>query len=178
MARPVELMPLVCVKCSMPVPASPGQAAWVCANCQQGMYLDEILGLQAVQVNYQAGIAANQIGRPFWVAKGRVQLQRQTYGGSKADEAQAFWNQERTFFVPAYSLPLENLLEMGVKLLLRSPKLDVGAPARFMDVTLARMDVQAVAEFIVMAVEAERNDKLKTLELSLPISDPDLWILA
>jgi hypothetical protein len=38
-------------------------------------------------------------------------------------------------------------------------------------------DVSAAAEFIVMAIEAGRKDKLKELDFSLKLSTPVLWIL-
>lgn len=177
MARPVELTPLVCAKCGFRLPARPGETAWACPNCRQGMTLSLRFGLLPVDIYYQAGIAANQTGKPFWVADGQVQVQRQTYSGNQEREAEAFWSQPRRFFVPAYSLPLEELLALGVQMLRRPPPLQKGAPVSFIPATLALEDVRAVAEFIVMAIEAERKDKLKEVHLQVTLSDPDLWIL-
>jgi hypothetical protein len=141
------------------------------------MYLDEQSGLMSMPVFYQAGIPANQIGKPFWVAEGQVRLDRTTYSGNSDKEAERFWNQPRRFFVPAYFLPLENLLEIGANLVRRPPKLESGPVARFIPPVLSRFDVPAVAEFIVMAVEADRKDKLKEVRLSLQLAEPALWIL-
>ena len=141
------------------------------------MVLDEKVGLEKLWLQYQAGILSNQIGRPFWVAEGRVQVDRQTYSGSKESESQSFWSKPRPFFVPAYTLPLENLLEIGARLLLKPPALQSSPPARFEPVTLPRRDVRAVAEFIVMAVEADRQDKLKEVHLIVELAEPVLWVL-
>lgn len=178
MAQPVELVPLVCLRCATRIPARPTETAWVCSNCQQGMCLDEHAGLIPVPVFYQTGILSNQIGRPFWVAEGQVQVHRNTYSGNNDREAERFWSKPRFFFVPAYFLPLENLLEIGVKMLRRPPALQSGPAVRFGSPVLARSDVTAVAEFIVLAVEAERKDKLKEVNLSLQLAEPVLWILS
>ena len=37
--KPVELVPLLCVRCQAPVPARPGEVAWVCEQCGQGLVL-------------------------------------------------------------------------------------------------------------------------------------------
>ena len=42
---------------------------------------------------------------------------------------------------------------------------------------LYRDDVLAAAEFIVIAIEAERKDKIKSIDFELKLSKPVLWIL-
>ena len=177
MAKPVELVPLVCLQCATPLPADPSETAWVCSNCQHGMVLDEETGLASMQVLYQTGITAGRPGKPFWVAEGRVQVARKTYSGNNEKDALLFWGQPRLFCVPAYSLPLENLLEIGARLVRQPPVLQEGPPVRFEPPVLLRSDVPAVAEFIVVAVEADRKDKLKEVNLTLQLAEPALWIL-
>lgn len=177
MGAPIELIPLVCIKCQMPLPAEPDEIAWVCAQCKQGMLLDENKGLLPLQVQYAAGIAPDAIGRPFWVVDGQVSLQRELYDGNKNAEAQAMWAQPRRFTIPAYNVSLETLLQYGPQLLLKPPALQPGPAARFQPVTLSPDDIQAVAEFIVVAIEAGRSDMLKEIVVSIKISEPVLWIL-
>jgi hypothetical protein len=177
--KPVELIPLVCLRCSTPVPAETDEIAWVCAQCGQGLCLDEQQGLVPLEVNYAAGIPPNATGKPFWVAEGTVTLQRQSFGssGKQAGEAQAFWSQPRCFFIPAFNSSLEDLLAQGTRLLLQPPDLQSGQAARFEPVTLHPLDVNAAAEFLVMAIEAGRPDKLKEIDFNLQLSPPVLWIL-
>jgi hypothetical protein len=116
------------------------------------------------------------------VAEGQASVGRETYSGNQAREAQAFWGKPRRFFIPAFTCSLETLLSLGTDLLLNPPTLqlrsgEVGAPARFEPVTLHAEDVDAAAEFIIVAIEAGRRDKLKRLDLSLKLSTPCLWIL-
>ena len=113
MVQPVELIPLVCLKCDTPLPAQPDEVAWVCTRCGQGLLLDETAerGLSLLEVQYAAGIDPAGKGKPFWVVEGRVDLQRSTYESvsNKAGEAQQLWSQPRRFFIPASDLPLQTL---------------------------------------------------------------------
>jgi len=178
MDRPVELIPLVCFKCDTPVSAEPDEVAWVCGRCGQGLLLDESKGLAPLQVQYSAALPPNTRGKPFWVAEGSVGVQRQTYSGDKSNEALQFWSQPKRFFVPAYTCQLDTLVDLGPRLLLNPPALQPGPATAFEPVTLAPGDIQAMAEFIVMAIEAGRSDMLKQVGVTVKLSTPALWVLA
>lgn len=179
MDKPVELIPLVCQRCSTPVPAEPDEVAWVCSQCGAGWSLEEERGLAPLQVEYSAGLPPNGLGKPFWMVQGQVSLQRQSFSSAsqQASEAQVFWSQPKQFLIPAYTCSLEDLLDLGTRLLLQPPRLQQGDPRRFEPVTLAVEDLRPTAEFIVMAIEANRKDKLKQVEFSLSLSSPVLWVL-
>ena len=179
MDQPVELVPLVCIKCSTPIPAEPEEVAWVCAQCGQGMVLDEANGLLPLDVNFSSQLAPESTGRPFWVAQGEVTLHRESYQGGRREktEAERMWGQPRLFLVPAYACNLETLLSEGVDKLNSPPELRPGPAARFAPVTLWKEDVTAASEFIVTAIEAGRKDKVKSLDFTLNLSVPELWIL-
>jgi hypothetical protein len=177
--KPIELAPLVCLKCSTPIPAASDEMAWVCATCGQGMALDSQKGLTPLQVNYAENLPPNGRGKPYWVSSGQVSLERDVYrsSGKSAQEAVAFWSSPRLFLIPAYSLSLEELLGQTIRFLLQPPALKAGAAAQFEPVTLSMEDIQPVAEFVVMAIEAGRKDMLKSLRFTLKLSLPSLWIL-
>ena len=179
MDRPIELVPLVCIQCSTAIPAGMGEVAWVCAQCGQGMVLDEAHGLEPLDIHYSADIPQNSTGKPYWVAEGQVTMERKTYdyAGEHEETAKQFWGQSRRFFVPAFQAPLESLLEVAKAMLLNPPRLSSGSAAPFEAVTLYRDDVLAAAEFIVIAIEAERKDKIKSIDFELKLSKPALWIL-
>jgi len=103
MQAPVELVPLRCLRCDTPVPAEPDEVAWLCAQCGQGLLLDEAKGLAALEIQTAAGIPPGALGRPFWVASGQVRLQRETHEGfigRRTGQAERFWAEPRRFFVP------------------------------------------------------------------------------
>ena len=179
MDRPIELVPLVCIQCSTAIPAGMGEVAWVCAQCGQGMVLDEAHGLEPLNIHYSADIPQNSTGKPYWVADGQVTMERTTYdhAGEHEEAAKQFWGQSRRFFVPAFQAHLESLLEVAKAMLLNPPRLNPGSVTPFEAVTLYRDDVLAAAEFIVIAIEAGRKDKIKSIDFELKLSKPVLWIL-
>lgn len=140
--------------------------------------LDLSSGMAFLEVNYAAGIAPNTLGKPYWVSDGSVTFtRRQTYSGNEDREAHNFWGQPRRFFVPAFNSTLEGLLDLGSRLLIQPPTLQPGPVVRFEPATLALEDVKPLAEFIVMAIEAGRKDKLREIQFSLEMHNPVLWIL-
>jgi hypothetical protein len=162
----------------MPVPAEEEEAAWVCTQCGQGIYLDGARGPVSQEIHYASGVAPNTPGKPFWVAEGRVVMQRAAFqGGSKPSaEASQFWSQARRFFVPAFQGPLDEQLRLGMQWVRQPPGLTEGPPVPFLPVRLYKEDVLPAVEFIVMAIEAERADKVKQVQFSLELSEPVLWI--
>ncbi len=177
MEIPVELVPLNCIRCGTPLPAEIDEVAWACEQCEQGQQLGD-QGLLPLEIRYSQGIAANRIGKPFWICEGRVTLQRDTYGRAKSEtEAQQFWSQPHKFIIPAFPYPPDKFANDGVQWLENPPEMRPGPWVRFEPVTVAVEDVPAWAEFLVVALEAERKDKVKKIAFDLKLDEPQLWIL-
>jgi hypothetical protein len=175
---PVTLIPLLCVRCQSPIAANPGEVAWVCGQCRQGLILDEVRGLQPLEIHYHTAIAPNALGNPYWVVNGAVSLNRQVYGGGdQTGEAERFWAGQRQFIIPAYSCSAQQLASTGTRLLLQPPALQAGTPTAFIPVTLAASDLAAAAQFLIMTIEAGRKDRLKSVNISINLGMPALWIL-
>jgi len=171
----------VCFKCDTPLPAGSDEVAWVCARCGQALLLDETeaRGLVPLEVQYAAGIDPVKKGKPFWVADGRVLLQRATFStfSDKAGDARLLWSQPRRFFIPAFEVPLQTLAELGPHLLLNPPTMTPGPAVPIEPVTLSPADLPALAEFIVLAIEANRSDMLKQVQIQVSLFEPALWVL-
>ncbi len=174
---PVELIPLLCLKCQSPVDARVDEVAWACQVCGQGLLLGEDGGLRALEIFFSAALPQGVQGKPFWVAQGSAVLQRQTYSGNRSQEMQDFWKATRTFFIPAYELLLQEVVAAGTQLLRQPPALQPGGPAAFLPVVVPPGDVRPLAEFILLGIEAERKDALRTLTFELSLSEAQLWIL-
>lgn len=179
MDQTIYLAPLICSRCTTPIPAEPYEAAWVCTQCGLGMALHSIKGLQVIPVQYLKGMPPGNRGKPYWVADGQVTLQRVAYKSKSntSAEAQEFWKSPRRFFIPASRVDTDTLLQIGARLLVNPPALDDGPAVPFEAVTLAVDDLQSVAEFIIIAIEAGRKDALKTVQFDLTLAAPTLWIL-
>jgi hypothetical protein len=179
MSQMPVLLPLQCIKCQTPLSAESDEVAWLCPSCGQAVQLDEKqpAGLGPLEMYFAAGIQSGQKGRPFWVAQGLVTVQRQTYSGNESGQAQEFWKTPRTFFVPAYTCTLEQLISQGMQLLKQPVSMMQGQPVAFLPVTLSIDDVRPMAEFIIMGIEAERRDMVKSVALQLNLAKPVLWVL-
>lgn len=173
-----RLTPLACLKCAAPVTAGVHEVAWVCGTCGQGHLLDEEKGLLTLDVFFNQNIPPGKTGRPFWVALGQVRLEdRITYKGNEGRAAQEFWSAPRLFYVPAWECSLDEVLQMGSYLLRTPERMQPGSPAPFLPVTTPPGDLQALAEFMIVSLEAERRDALKTILFKVSLEPPQLWIL-
>lgn len=173
-----ELIPLKCPRCETPVPAAPDEIAWVCQRCGQGLMLDES-GVSLQAIHFAAGIQPGKKGNPFWVAGGNLRLSRETYASfsKKDNEAAEFWAVPRRFFVPAFACDLETTLTLGANLIRNPPRLTEGSPAPFSPVTVHPRDIFPLAEFIVVAIEAERKDSIREINFTLELRGAELWVL-
>ena len=181
MSPAIELIPMQCVRCQNPLPAQPDEVFWVCASCGQAQLLSDERGLLPEGIHYAAGIpaaAGETKGKPIWVTQGQVTLSRQTYRGDESRDMLQFWAQPRLFFIPAYGLPLDQMMDTCLRLLRQPVTLQEGpSPAPFYPVTIHPEDLQALAEYIVIDVEAERKDVLKELDFKVQLGKADLWIV-
>ena len=120
---------------------------------------------------------------PFWVFHGRVHLaQRETQGGSRSaqKQAEAFWQEPRRLFVPAWDIPLSEAREIGRELVERQPVYQAGSwpnGATFTEATVAPEDALKLLEFIIITIEAQRKDWLRHLQFWLEVGAPELWLL-
>jgi hypothetical protein len=179
MTASVELVLLKCLQCGTPVPAEEDEVAWVCATCGRGLLLTET---ELVPINVQwAALSAGQgqggrLGRPVWVFGGAVEIvHRESYsGGNQPDD---LWRNPVRLFVPAYTCPLQELEDVGARLTRQQPLLTPGPPGPLTGCTLLPAEARAVAEFIVLTIEAERKDKLRTIDVRLNVGAPELWVM-
>lgn len=184
MTNSIDLVPLACTKCGRPVPANPGEIAWVCEQCGQGLLLADS-SLTPITAKFGGAAAPGAPGRPYWVAEGRVTMQsREAFEqvgllgmGNQSSPAHQLWDAPRTFYIPAYACTPEELIETGTRLLLNPPPAQSGAAMPFQPVLLAPADVQPLAEAIVMNIEFDRKDHLKEFLFLLQLESPTLLIL-
>jgi hypothetical protein len=177
MSASIELVLLKCVQCGTPVPAEEDEVAWVCATCGRGLLLADD-GLVPINVQWAAVTGARpQRLRPVWVFSGVVEItRRESFSGRNQPED--LWKNSVRLFVPAYACPLEELEQVGAGLTRRQPALTPGPVlGPLTGCTLLPAEARAAAEFVVLTIEAERKDKLKSLDFRLNSGPPELWLL-
>ena len=181
MTTSIELVLLKCLRCGTHVPAGEDEVAWVCAQCGQGLQLTPA-GLAPLAVNWAAARpgASGVRWLPFWVFAGAVSFRsREVYGvfgsGSQPDK---LWSSPRRFYIPAFPAPLQQMQTLGADLTRKQVELKPGPPGGALaNCTLFPDDARHAIEFVVLTIEAGRSDKLKTVEFTLDLNEPELWVL-
>ncbi len=177
------LIPLTCPSCRAGLDGEPDQVVFICPQCAASWHLDDTPGaparLLSLTIRYAEELRGSAMGRPFWAAGGQVQVGRRDIHGWGSQERQSVdqWAAPRRFFVPAFKCDLKNTLDFGRRLLAESPRPPAGSPAPFVPAVVSARDLHGLAEFIIVSVEAERGDNLKTLRFALELGEPELWIL-
>lgn len=175
---PVRLIPLSCIRCQGPIQAQPDEVAWVCEQCGQGLLLSDEKGLVSLDVFFSKEIQPGSIGKPLWVVRGTTQIKRrETYKGDEMRAAQDFWSSPKLFYIPAWETSLDEVVSRGVALLLNPIRMETGPAARFLPVTTPREDLSALAEFMVVSIEADRKDAMKSIDFALSLEPAQLWIM-
>ena len=177
MTSSVTLNLLKCPQCSTPVPAEEDEMAWVCATCGSGLQLGDN-GLALLPVHWAVAPPGKRAdnARPCWVFPGSVRFgNRISFAGHA--EPEALWNNPVHFFLPAYACPLAQLQSLGADLTRRHPALTPGPAGVLTGCTFAPDDAQKAVEFVVLTIEAARPDQLRTVQFTLTLGAPELWVL-
>jgi hypothetical protein len=177
MSAPVELVPLECLRCRSRLPAEEGQVAWLCPACGQGQRLDEAAELQPVEIRFARSAGTGEARwLPFWVLPVRVRvLERVSYGREQPPDPR--WEQPQPFVLPAFDTRPEDAGQWGARFLKEPVTLVDGPVGSLPSVSVTPEEAQALAEFVVLTLEAERRDKIKSLNAVLDFGEAKLWCL-
>lgn len=175
----MKLLALKCPACGNALAPNDDDLVIACSQCGAASAITDE-GLQPIEVRYAAGGTDQR--RPWWVFEGRVQLmRRETQGGNRREEAQAFWSEPRSFYVPAWELSLQSLKSNGLDMLKQQPHLQAGArpdQVKLSPVVVSAEDARRMIEFLVLSLEAGRSDELKSIDFKIEVNEPVLWGLA
>lgn len=152
-----------------------------CPNCHGAVAIDETrLSLMAAQ--YAAPVRPNpQTWLPFWVYRAKVTITgRTTQGGRSAEkEAQAFWAQPRRVYIPAWQCELADARDITRNLIEKQPFLEGISPpvsATFVPAVLTADDARKLLELVIVSIEANRKDWIKSLDYDLRLDSEALWL--
>jgi hypothetical protein len=139
--------------------------------------LTDDAALQSVDVHFAKPREADNLRwLPFWVMPVRVQIaERQSYGRDQAPEAR--WDSPQRFVLPAFDTTPEEAAKWGARFLREAVQLEAGPVGTLSGVTVTPEEAQALAEFVVLTLEAERRDKIKSLRAVLDFGEVELWCL-
>jgi hypothetical protein len=182
----MRLIALRCPACNNALAPNDDDLVIACENCGAAIAIDED-GLRSIELRFAAGAAAAAAApaaqwQPWWVFEGHVQIdRREAQSGNRREEALKFWSQPRSFFVPAWELSLQALKRDGLEMLKKQPQLQAGprpAQLHLTPVVVSAEDARRMLEFLVLTLEAGRDDWLKTIDFKVEVGEPVLWALS
>ncbi len=83
--------------------------------------------------------------------------------------------------MPAWELSIAAVKQAGVQLLKQPPALNaIARPSgvRLTPVVVSAEDARKMLEFMVLSLEAGRDDWLKTVDFQIEAGPPELWAIA
>lgn len=180
----MKLVALRCPVCAQPLlPDEDDTIVMSCGNCFTAVSINEH-GINPTTIQFAAP-ASNEVNEwlPFWIFNARVNLsERKTQGGKKKiREAVAhFWATSRRLYVPAWELPLKQAQAIGGNLVKKQPKFQPIDPPQATVIKAATVtsdDALKLLEFVVLSLEAERPDWLKSIQFTIAASKSTLWAI-
>ena len=181
----MTLLVVRCPSCGNPLAPGDDDLVIACTRCGAGLHLaDE--GLQPIEIQYaqHAPVNAAQVTtwRPWWIFRGSVNvIRRETQGGNRSDEARRFWAQPHVMGVPAWELSIAAVKQAGLQLLRQPPVLKAAlcpSGAQLTPAVVSAEDARKMLEFLILTLEAGRDDWLKALDFQIEAGLPELWAMA
>lgn len=178
----MKLIPLICPNCRHALLAENEDVVVQCKNCLTTVQVMED-GFRPIRVRYIQPNAGTTVSQwlPVWVFLGRVHLRRrETQGGNQNAAAQAFWAESKRLYVPAWELSLKTVQAKGTELILSQPEFQPMEPPPDGQLTAATVppeDARRLLELMIIGIEANRKDWLKTVEVELDLEEPELWAM-
>lgn len=180
----MKLLALRCPQCAQPLLPDEDEAIVIsCENCFTAVSITPH-GLQEANIQFAAPITAEiSDWLPFWIFQARVHVtERKTQGGSKSvrEAAAQFWAVSRRLYVPAWEMPVRSARELGSSLVKKQPQFQAMAPPAETGIktaTVTAEDALKLLEFVVLTLEANRSDWLKSIQFHIEAGPPVLWAI-
>jgi hypothetical protein len=182
----MKLLLLNCPLCAEPLaPDSDNAVVYDCPDCQTPVAITET-GLQTESVQFVAAAAAVAEvtdWMPFWLFNGRIYIdKRETQSGRRDNRAEAeqLWGEPRRLFVPAWTFDMHNARDIGSTLAQRQPvfiPIERPAGVQMRTATVTAADARKMLEFIILTIEAGRDDWLRDIEFRMELDQATLYAL-
>jgi hypothetical protein len=90
------------------------------------------------------------------------------------------WGEPRRLFVPAWTVDMHNARDIGSTLAQRQPvfvPIERPSNAHMKTATVTAVDARKMLEFIIITIEAQRDDWLRDIEFRLELGSPTLYAI-
>jgi hypothetical protein len=181
----MKLLLLRCPLCAEPLAPDVQEAVvYECPSCQTPVAItDTGLAMETVQFVAPAHAEAEKVTdwMPFWLFEGQVHIdKRETQGRARTAEVEHLWSQPRRLFVPAWTVDMHNARDIGSTLAQRQPlfvPVERPSGAQMKTATVTAEDALKMLEFIIITIEAQRDDWLRNIEFRMEMGNPTLYAI-
>jgi hypothetical protein len=181
----MKLLLLRCPLCAEPLAPDVQEAVvFDCPSCQTPVAItDTGLAMETVQFVAPAHAEAEKVTDwlPFWLFEGQVHIdKRETQGRARTAEVEHLWSQPRRLFVPAWTVDMHNARDIGSTLAQRQPlfvPVERPSGAQMKTATVTAEDALKMLEFIIITIEAQRDDWLRNIEFRMELGNPTLYAI-
>ena len=182
----MKLILLQCPTCGEALKPDNDDVVIACTNCHTPVAISTN-GPVKMKVQFALGPGTtdsdSSVWMPFWIFEGQVHiLVRETQGGKKVarEQSATFWGSSRRLYVPAWDVDMAMAQEIGSRLIEWQPvfkPIEQPLKAHLSSATITPKDASKMLEFIILAIEARRDDWLKDLKFELDVGEPELWAI-
>lgn len=176
-----KLKALTCAKCGSGLVVEVNDNITYCTSCGSGFEINEGK-LQPIEINFAAAAIRGDgevVYKPFWFIKAHVDIQerkasgnffKNLFGGSGENAAG-----DLAFYIPAFYCPLESMKNLATQFTVKNP---VASPQKYntklVGFAYGKEDAKKLAEFILISLEAEKSDTMKTFKYNITFNEMEI----
>ena len=175
-----KLEAIKCKNCGSGLVVEVNDYVTYCISCGSGF---EIINgeLNPIEINFSAAALpaeGEMIYKPFWLLKTHVEILERTSSSGHASDV--FGGSGKSsgninFYIPAFRCPLESLKFISTEFTTKNP---VASPQKFNSkltgFAYGKEDAMKLAEFLLISVEAEKKDMLKTFRYNISLNSYEI----
>ncbi|MEP7146196.1 MAG: hypothetical protein ABI792_04215 [bacterium] len=170
-----------CRKCGSGLVVEMNDNIVYCSSCGTGFEIIEG-EFHPIEINFAAAALraeGEMIYKPFWLLKTIIDIQerkasgnflKNLFGGSSEDVSG-----EISFYIPAFYCPIETMKNLSTQFTMRNP---VASPQKYntklVGFDYGKEDAKKLAEFILISLEAEKNDVMKSFKYEMKFDSMEI----
>ncbi len=168
----LRLRELGCPSCGSSMQGESLDILFICQHCRRGAVLedDALTPVETTALLPAAGHQAH-IWRPAWLLEGTYHITNRVRADGLSTPSES---RERTFIIPAFELPLTNLVRLAQALSAMSTSIGEVPAEPIRGGTMDRDDAVTLARHVMIGEEVRRPDMLASVQVSYDLRDSRL----
>ena len=181
MSLEYKLRALTCGKCGSGLVVEVNDNITYCTSCGSGFEIEDG-DLKPIEINFAAAAIrgdGEMVYKPFWFIKAHIEVHerkaagnflKNMFGGSNENASG-----ELAFYIPAFYCSLDSMKNLATQFTVRNP---VASPQKYntklVGFAYGKEDAKKLAEFILISLEAEKSDTMKSFKYTITFNDMEI----